>query len=192
MSKIEYKSSLQSKRKIASAYLSMLNKHEKFTVTDIVKAVKINRGTFYLHFKNLDEVSIFIENELADNFKVLEQDFRLTEIDKCPEIIIDKLNEIFVRDIEYYRLILNAENQNTLVNKIKNYIINSISNNFKIMQYIMDHEHFKIVVQFIVGGVINTYIEWFKGKIDCDLSLISLFLSKMIKEGLRGVIKYGN
>lgn len=193
MIKTEYKNSIQSKRKISSAYLSMLLEHKgKFTVSDIVRKIKINRGTFYLHFKNLDEVSNFIENELADNFKVIEQDFRLTEIDKCPEIILDKLNEIFSRDIEYYRLLLNLGDQNTLINKIKGYIINSISNNFKVMKYVMNHENFKVVVQYIVGGVMNTYVDWFKGKIDCELPKLSALLAKMIKEGLRGVIRYGS
>lgn len=193
MSKTEYKNSIQSRRKIASAYLSLLaNKNNKFTVTDIVKKIGINRGTFYLHFKNLDEVASYIEDELADNFKVIEEDFRQNEIDKSPEIILNKFNEIFSKDIEYYRLVINVCEQNTvLVEKIKRYLINTISNNFKVMKYVMDHENFKIVVQYIVGGVVNAYMNWFKGKINCDLSRLSLLLSKMIKDGLKGVIRYG-
>lgn len=193
MSKTEYKNSIQSRRKIASAYLSLLaNKNNKFTVTDIVKKIGVNRGTFYLHFKNLDEVASYIEDELADNFKVIEEDFRQNEIDKSPEIILNKFNEIFSKDIEYYRLVINVCEQNTvLVEKIKRYLINTISNNFKVMKYVMDHENFKIVVQYIVGGVVNAYMNWFKGKINCDLSRLSLLLSKMIKDGLKGVIRYG-
>ena len=52
MQKQEYKNTIQTKKKIASAFLELMaNNPEEINVTEIVKATNINRGTFYLHFE---------------------------------------------------------------------------------------------------------------------------------------------
>lgn len=191
MKKAEYKNSIQSRKKITSTYLTLLiEKGDKFTVTDLVKRAGINRGTFYLHFKNLQDVSIYIENDLADNFHEIEIDFRQYDIDKSPEMILDKLNDILNRDLKYYKLFLTASDNNQLLEKIKKSILKLISNNFKVMKYVTNYENFKIAVQYIVGGVVNTYADWFKGNIDCDLTEMSAFLANLIRSGLKGIISY--
>ena len=161
----------------------------KFTVTDVVNAVGMNRGTFYLHFKNLDDVAKYIEDELASNFKELEIDFRMTDIDHFPEVMIERLNELLSKDIDYYRLIITATGNSNLMEKIKNSILKSISNNFKIMKYVTNYENFKMVVQYVVGGVVNVYTDWFKGNINCMLDDLKKFLPMLIRQGLKGIIR---
>lgn len=191
MKKAEYKNAILSKKKIASTYLTLLIETDnKFSVTDIVRVVGINRGTFYLHFKNLNDVAKFIEDELASNFKELEIDFRMSDIDHLPEVMIEKLNEILSKDIDYYKLIITASDDGNLMEKIKNSILKSISNNFKVMKYVTNYENFKIVVQYIVGGVVNVYTDWFKGNINCKLDELKDFLPNLIRNGIKGIIKY--
>lgn len=190
MKKAEYKNSILSKKKIASTYLKLLIKTgNKFTVTDVVNVVGMNRGTFYLHFKNLDDVAKYIEDELASNFKELEIDFRMTDIDHFPEVMIERLNELLSKDIDYYRLIITATGNSNLMEKIKNSILKSISNNFKIMKYVTNYENFKMVVQYVVGGVVNVYTDWFKGNINCMLDDLKKFLPMLIRQGLKGIIR---
>lgn len=190
--KAEYKNAILSKKKICSAYLKLLvEKGKGFTVTDLVKLAQINRGTFYLHYSSLAEVEQTIAEDLANKFKGLERDFRQIEIDKSPEIIVNKLNEILSKDLEFYRLIIKAKDTYYFIEKIKNYIVKSISNNFMIMRYVMNYENFKIIVQYIVCGVLDTYIDWFKGNINCSLDELGFILCKMIKGGLKGYLNYG-
>ena len=190
MKKAEYKNSILSKKKISSTYLTLLIEADnKFTVTDVVNASGINRGTFYLHFKNLDDVAKYIEDELASNFKELEIDFRMADIDHLPEVMIGRLNEILSKDIDYYRLIITATGNGNLMERIKNSILKSISNNFKIMKYVTNYENFKMVVQYVVGGVVNVYTDWFKGNINCKLDDLKHFLPTLIRQGIKGIIK---
>ena len=193
MQKQEYKNSIQTKKKISSAYLElMIESPDELNVTEIVKKAQINRGTFYLHFNNVKDVEKFIENELAKNFKDLELDFRQVEINKTPEIILNKLNEILLKDIDFYRLFICAASETNLMETIKKSLLISISNNFKVMQYVMDYERFKMVVQYIAGGAINVYTDWFKGNINCSLEQLSQNLTLLIKNGLKDFIKDGN
>ncbi len=191
MEKKKYKSTDKTCKKIAAAYLNLLTSKQKFNVCSLVKEAKVNRGTFYLHFKNLEEVENYIENYLAKNFKPLEVDFRLTDISKTPEVILNKLNEIILKDLEFYKLIIRTEH-NALMKKIGHSVSVSISNNFEVMKYVTNYENFKIVVKQIVGGAINVYTEWLKGNINCSLPEVSTFLAQLFREGLKGIIKYAN
>lgn len=193
MQKQEYKNSIQTKKKIASAYLQlMIESPEELNVTEIVKKAEINRGTFYLHFSNVKDVEKHIENELAKNFKELELDFRQVQINKTPETIIAKLNEILLKDLEFYRLFITAASQTNLMEVIKKSLLISISNNFQVMRYVMNYERFKTVVQYIAGGAISAYTDWFKGHIDCTLEELSDNLALLIKNGLKDFIKDDN
>ena len=193
MQKQEYKNAIITKKKITEAYLAlMIEKPQSINVTSLVQKAEINRGTFYLHFENVKDVEKHIENELAKNFKDLELDFRQVQIDQTPETIINKLNEILSRDLEFYRLFIRAANQTNLMNTIKKSLLVSISNNFKIMRYVMDYERFKTVVQYIAGGAIDVYTDWFKGNINCTLEDLSKNLTQLIKNGLKDFIKDEN
>lgn len=193
MKKQEYKNSIQSKKKIASAYLALLIENpENLNVTEIVKKAGIYRGTFYIHFENIKMVEKYIENELSQNFKELETDFRSIQIDKTPETIIQKLNEILEKDLEFYRLFITAASNTNLMETIKKSILVLISNNFQVMRYVMNYERFKVVIQYIAGGVIATYTDWFKGNINCTLNELSVHLTMLIKTGLKEFINDGN
>lgn len=193
MKKQEYKNSIQTKKKISSAYLYLLTEHpNNINVTEIVKTAGINRGTFYLHFENVKAVEKHIEEELANNFKGLELDFRQVQIDQTPEIILNKFNEILLKDLDFYRLFIRAASETNLMETVKKSLLIAISNNFKVMRFVMNYERFKTVIQYIVGGTITVYNDWFKGNIDCTIEELSLNIALLIKTGLKDFIKYGN
>ena len=145
-----------------------------------------------MHFENVKAVEKYIETELAKNFKDLELDFRQVQIDQTPEIILNKFNEILLKDLDFYRLFIRAASETNLMDTIKKSLLISISNNFKVMRFVMNYERFKTVVQYIAGGAINVYTDWFKGNIDCSIEELSTNLALLIKHGLKDFIKDGN
>lgn len=190
MEKSEYKNAIENKKKMIQAFLKLSIDKEKFTVTDLVKLAGVNRGTFYLHFKSLDDVGKLIEQKLVQNFKVLEEEFRVCDISQTPEIMMERLNEIIMKDYDFYKMIIISNKSVNLMEEIRSTILNSISNNFRVMRYVTDINKFKIVVHYITGGVISIYTSWFKGIIDYNLKEITEFCKNLITSGLKGVVVY--
>ena len=188
--KATYKNSILNRKKIFQAYLTLLVERRKVSVTEVVQLANINRGTFYLHFENLEQVGKAIEEELAENFKILESEFRMSEIEKSPEIIVEEFNKILLKDLDFYKLLANVASTYNLINQIKISIFKLISNNFKIMRYVMNFERFKMVVHFIVGGILEVYLDWLKGNISCEIEEISKTICQIIKVGLKGYLSY--
>ncbi len=187
-----YKNSIATKKKITSAYLTLLHKSKKISVTDIVELAEINRGTFYLHFNNVDDVEKYLGDVVSLKFKGIETCFRQKDISTNPELLFNELNNILKEDLEYYKLIINAAENIQLIDKIKHYIMNAISNNFEVMKYVTNLDSFKLVVNYTVGGIMDCYTEWFKGNINCELDHLCTFLSQLVKNGLNGIIRHAN
>ena len=49
-----------------------------------------------------------------------------------------------------------------------------------------------MVAQYIVGGAIDVYTDWFKGNIDCSIEDLSQNLTLLIKRGLKDFIQDEN
>lgn len=66
MEKTEYRNSIRSRKLICEALLELMNEKplEKITVTDIAKRADVNRGTFYLHYDNINDVISELQNAL--------------------------------------------------------------------------------------------------------------------------------
>lgn len=187
----EYKNALATKRKIEMTYLRLLADSKKnFSVTDIVQLAKINRGTFYLHFNNKQEVDDAIYKEISSKFKAIENNLRMFDIDQAPETVFNQINQIIKQDLEIFKLVADASENENLYDLIKTTILTIINNNFKVMQYIFNMEHFTMVCQYIVGGILTTYKSWFNKQISCSLDDLSAYLSRLIKDGLKGCIRY--
>ena len=110
----------------------------------------------------------------------------MSDIVASPEIIVNMFNEILIKDLPYYKLLANVATTQNLVEKIKLSVFKLISNNFTIMKYVMNYERFKIVVQYLVSGTLETYIDWLKGSIDYSIEELSKVVCQLIKGGLKG------
>ncbi len=51
-----YRNFTRSEKAIVHAYVELMHKNKKITVTDIVNTADLNRSTFYAHFKTADDV----------------------------------------------------------------------------------------------------------------------------------------
>lgn len=159
-------------------------------VTDIVTMAGVNRSTFYLHFASVDDLKCQLENQLISDFRAIEHEFRLCEIDKNPELVLNKINNLLLSDLKLYRMLLSSDHATTLSRRMREAIKQSISNNFQVMKYITDINKFRMVVEYITGGVFSVYIAWIQGLINCDIEYITEYCASLIINGLKGAIRY--
>ena len=56
----------RSEKAIVHAYVELMQKNKKITVTDIVNTADLNRSTFYAHFKTADDVREKIQTDVIN------------------------------------------------------------------------------------------------------------------------------
>lgn len=190
MKKAEYKNAIETKRKISFAYLKLLRDNPKdVSISEIVKVANVTRGTFYLHFKNINDLEVHIQNNLTEDFKCIETAFRQFDLDEFPDKVVLKINELLKKNLEYYRLVASSFKNNYVVEQVKQSVYISVSNNFNLMKYITDMNRFKSVVEYLSAGLLAVYSKWLKNEISMSLDDLAPLLSSLIKNGVKGSVR---
>lgn len=67
---------------------------QSITVTDVVREADINRGTFYVHYRDIYDLREKIENEMIGNFRAMIEDIR-------PDDLNSSMGPVLVRAVDY-------------------------------------------------------------------------------------------
>ncbi|HVI42251.1 MAG TPA: TetR/AcrR family transcriptional regulator [Anaerovoracaceae bacterium] len=158
------------------------------TITEIAEEADINRKTFYAHYKDLYDILDEIENDLITKlFHILDSADILKSMYNPYPLFKELTNEIN-KDFEFYRLLVQSKNYNSLLNKIqgifKERFLELTKDTVK-----LDRETLSFIIDFISSGITSVYKEWFRSERDISLEQLSKALSMLIGNGLNSVLE---
>jgi len=154
---------------------------DKITVTDIVNAADINRGTFYAHFKDTRSIIAQIENEIIDKMNQILSKFDFANIlDHAWQMFLE-IEKIIEQDYDIFVKLIDAPGSEQFLDKLRNTAINNLFLNKKLPEEVKKSKEFSLRVNYFGGGMVNLYLRWFKKEVDCSLRDISNELYKQIK-----------
>lgn len=180
--KAEYRSALRSRKMIKKAFVELMQEKDwqKITVTDIVNRCDLNRGTFYAHYPNVRAVLEQIENEMISSLDELLAMTKSYSIDKEPMPILVKITSYLESEIDFYRMLANSTGAEQFSAKLKELLIEKITNNDELDIEPQRREEFEIATRFMAGGFVSLYFDWFKGKVNCSLEEICATVNRLM------------
>ena len=165
--KAEYKNSIESKRKIRDAVISLYEREKdltKLSVTEVVKVAGINRGTFYNHYRNVREVMTDLENELMQELvKTLDE---ATKVDYSSQKFMHTIVDFLEKKEPIYKPLATVAPK-YMLDQLKDKFFKEFKNNT--YSYINSTKKGLITIQFIANGLAYTYLDYLKGKTDANL-----------------------
>lgn len=170
MAKAEYRSAIRSRTLIVNALVELLQKKplEKITVTDIVNRAQINRGTFYSHYDNVEDVMQYIIRQSFAPIQTAlsEQPQQLMNV---AEILLRQIQSIIESEMSLFQKVMTSASsayvQQQFVFVVEEYML----------QHEQDysygnHEDYVFLIRFCAGGLSNLYHDWFCGKQNISLN----------------------
>lgn len=109
----------KTKTSIINAFLTLRSKKplERITVKELSSAAQINKATFYLHYKDIYDLSETLENELFENvFNSIEHPDAVVS---DPRIFVRELIEGFTANQTLIDIIFSNERRSILVDRIE-------------------------------------------------------------------------
>lgn len=189
--KAEYRSSLRSKRLIREALITMMREKpfEKISITDIVRTADINRGTFYAHFKDIDEVLVSIKELAASELKEAFKDMSVDVILANPKVLFDSLTALLLKDPDYYKLIFSVEEFRKSVMDSRFTIVNDYLMKSTAVQHLATDQTKRAglagTLDFLVAGVIDVYADSILEVIPTSLEELPELLTKIVGGAIR-------
>jgi AcrR family transcriptional regulator len=158
------------------------------TITEISDEADINRKTFYAHYRGVYDILDEIENDLIEKlFHILDNADILKSMYN-PYPLFKELTSEINKEFEFYRLLVQSKNYNSLLNKIKGTFkerfLELSKNTIKI-----DRETLSFVIDFVASGITSAYQEWFNSERSISLEQLSKTLSMLIGNGMNSLLE---
>lgn len=173
MKKEDYRIKI-TKLMIRKSYAELLkeNSDKKITVKDLCEKADINRGTFYSHYKDVDD----LQNQLVSQFtSLLEETFVefLSTVDvenlTTKDFIRGLLKSIYTNK-DLCEILLYSGNSQSLIREILDMAKNLVNNFYAKLFKSKSIEEINFWYNFVAGGALFVILDWintgFKESID--------------------------
>lgn len=180
MPKTEYRSAIRSRKLINAALADLLQDKplDKITVTDIVQAAGINRGTFYAHYKDVpDVIDRLIQSTFSQIRTVLSDDPK--PLYHLPALLMQYIEALLAADLPFYQKVMASSAAPLMHRQLVDTVVEYLLQHEEDFAY-SDHEQYVLTITFCAGGLSNLYRDWFAGKINIPLSSLTLKAQDML------------
>ncbi len=153
-------SSKKTKLAIRNAFIELIDEKkemDKITVTELVKKANITRSTFYTHYSDIYEIAKELEDEIVNLF--INDNDEITSAADCNKYIDSAI--IFIKEHEdSLKKLISGTDSNYFFEKLKKKISITLEN--VVSDDIKKNEYYKLDIDFLVDGLFNLIIRYFK------------------------------
>ncbi|WP_141504631.1 TetR/AcrR family transcriptional regulator [Paenibacillus luteus] len=184
---------IRTKNLLRRALIELIEENgvEAITVSDITKKADINRGTFYLHYRDVSDLLEQNKHEILEGLKDIIVNLNLPDLlvyaskdEPYPTII--KVFEYFTVHTEFFKVILGPKGDPSYSDQIKTFMKNQLMN--KIPEW--QPEESKIIVPpgyliaFITSANLGILQHWFETGLKESPEELALIITRMISKGV--------
>ena len=189
MPKQEYKSAIRSKSFIKHALVKLLTEKnlDRITVTEVIETSGISRGTFYSHYKSLDDVL----NQIVDDEynKIVGLIGENCEIYFNPDNVLMVVSTIFdyiSDDKDYYTGIIGYKPLfDSVMAKISGKYQEQAFKVIKEKCTIQSDDEANYVLVYTVGGIIYEILKWAKDETELNAEMVVNIMSSMFRNYIK-------
>lgn len=180
----------KTRKAIKTALMGLMSEKDisEITITEIADEADINRKTFYAHYKDVYGILDEIENDMIEKlFHILDNADILKSMYN-PYPLLKELTSEINKDFEFYKLLVQSKNYNSLLNKIKGIFTEKFlelsGETIK-----ADRELLSFAIDFISSGITSVYKTWFASERNISLEQLSKSMSLLIGSGLNSALE---
>jgi len=176
-----YRNFTRSEKAIVHAYVELMQKNKKITVTDIVNTADLNRSTFYAHFKTADDVREKIQTDVINELFGSINKNAIKSVLEDPYDIMNHVREFIEDDEEMYKMLLNTDGADKFLKRLRDIVIEKCMRDASEASYISDKESFEMNLRLFIGGYVSVIEDWAAGSIGMSLKKCTEIMSESIK-----------
>ena len=181
---------LKTKRAIICALLKLqkAGDFDRITVTALTNTADINRKTFYLHYKSVEDVGIQFESQLANRVEELLQASLSQKTGISPETLFRKFQDHIDQYQDVFRALFVPAILPVYLNHIQSRLVVAFENALRESHSCSEAELHNRVV-FCMSGVVSMYLDWSCNAGSQSLSALTESLTRLAILSFEGIRK---
>lgn len=177
---------VKTKNKLTNTLILLLKekKLKDITVLELCKKASINRTTFYKYYKDVDDLTIQIEDQLLIELKEFINDIQRNYLISYTSKIIEtiaKHKEVFTR-------LLGDNGDHTFLRRVIGQVYNESLAEWEKLLKKATRTDLEKIYSFIVDGTIGIIEDWIRNKCQEEPSSVSIFINKICMSGLSSFV----
>ena len=158
------------------------------TVKELCELTDLNRGTFYLHYKDIYDLSEQLEDSLFVSFQEVLDKHSIayeTNLIDTPKPLLRDILQLIKDNSDFCTTLLSDTGEIAFVNKLKKLVLDIAFKKCSELFDVNKEEHFTYSYNFILYGCIGIIESWLLNGLKEPPEEISELTSQMILEGIK-------
>lgn len=174
---------------IESAFINLLNRKSisKITVKQICMICNINRGTFYNHYRDIDDLMNQIENNLIKELELCVSKHFSYELDKNTLPMFQDILRFINKKHKIVRLLLKKGGNSLFVDKLIRLFKVETTNQKRVLNIYSNSKNYNYFVEYTIYGCMGIISKWLKDGRKQTSSEIALLLENIVINGINSL-----
>jgi AcrR family transcriptional regulator len=144
------------------AQLMRVKRVQDITVRELTDLCDLNRGTFYIHYKDVFDMVDRIENELIDSFGQVLNQFTSNEVIEHPGRFFTQIFELMRDNNDIVSVLVGPNGDLKFINQIKQLVRERCVTSWPEIFGGKGEQHSDYFSGFIVSGFVGLFEAWFQ------------------------------
>ena len=162
-------------------------KIQNITVKELAQMADINRGTFYLHYKDVYDLLDHIQRDLLRDFENI-----LTTIAPDTDNLVPFIEALFLfiyRNKDMSKIFLHEDLEANFSSELRSKLQICVFNKYKAFIKQKNMPYFELYYDFIISGTIGLLVRWVDSEFQMSPHELAVLTNSFIQSGLTNIIK---
>lgn len=189
MKKNEDRRVRKTKKAMTEALAALLEKKplNEISVREISEIADINRGTFYLHYRDIYDMVERLQNEIFEEFnQIVDQHEPKANSEELFPMLVELMN-LLSENASLAKVLIGKNGDAAFVDKLKNVVREKCFIDVRKQFGIKNDAEFNYFYHYIVSGCIGIFSEWLNSGMKGSPQEMADFIGRMIISSVRAV-----
>ncbi|MFZ2756271.1 MAG: TetR/AcrR family transcriptional regulator [Atopobiaceae bacterium] len=168
---------------LKEAFLRLLSEepYDQITVSAVTREADLNRGTFYAHFDNMDDLLRSTMSDISGRISVLLDQAPDADFLDDPMPVLGPLGDYLGKDRELYQKLVSSSSVEPFINSLHETFCEGIRARFDRFDPGMDPRLELVMTEYLTSGVLGAYRAWLEGEYgDAAIGEVNLRLRDLV------------
>lgn len=176
----------KTRRQLRDCLISLLKekKVQDITVRELTDMADLNRGTFYLHYKDVFDLLEKTETELLDEFNRLVMKHHAVELKQKPSSLFNEVYTLVYDNADLVEILIGENGDLNFVNRLKELIREKCLHDWMAVFRSGNPDTFDAFLSFILSGCVGLVQYWLKAGLKETPEQLAKLTEQIITQGI--------